>query len=129
MGVVLKNIKKFKNISCDILLFLAIFIFLDFFLLSCVVYPTEETEIYNVDQYKVHDTGVEVWANNQSGDYGFFFTEKDIFSTQETSRVILIRNAYDNAFSRSYGDVKGCYLYLSEEEFKDYLEKRSNINE
>ena len=126
MGVVLKN---FKYFACNFLFLIGVFLCLGFFSLSCVVYPTEETEIYNVDQYKVHDTGVEVWANNQSGDYGFFFTEKDIFSTQETSRVILIRNAYDNAFSRSYGDVKGCYLYLNEEEFKDYLEKRSNINE
>ena len=120
---------KIKNVTYGFLTIIGLFLFLGFFSLSCIVYPTEETFVYNVDQYKVHDTGVEVWANNQSGDYGFFFTEKDIFSTQETSRVILVRVAYDNAFSRFYGDTLGCYLYLNEEEFKDYLEKRSNINE
>lgn len=96
-------------------------------LLSGCIYSTEETELYPVEKYVLHDAGIEVWANNEGETEGYFFEygASSIYPCEEeTSRVVAI-------YSVLAGDrwMSECYLYLSKEDFKNYLFQRYGLEE
>ena len=86
---------------------------------ACTCYITEETELYPVEKYVMHDTGIEVWADHEGNTEGYFFEYDDNVihpCEEETSRVVAI-------FGASQGNrwLRRKYLYLSKEDFKQYL--------
>lgn len=86
----------------------------------------EITKLYTVEKYKVHETGVEIWATSESGEEkGFFAEHKDIFCYDEEiddgiSRVIIL-GCSECDF------VKDGYLYFSKEDFKEYIKEIYDI--
>ena len=86
---------------------------------GCSYYTTEETELYPVEKYVMHDIGIEVWANNEGETEGYFFeydANKIHPCDEETSRVVAIYGvSQGNRWPRRQ------YLYLSKEDFKQYL--------
>lgn len=103
---------------------------------SCSCYNTDDntdytqrrkgTKLYTVDKYKVHDTGVEIWALSDDGEEcGFFVEHEDIYSYEDpdesSSRVIGVYEVRDRIANYVY------YLYFSQDEFKEYIKEIYDI--
>lgn len=91
-------------------------------LTSCISdYDTEITKLYFIDNFKVHEFGVEIWATSESEErIGIFIEHENIFSCEEqTSRVVYLYNQHGNIINQ--------YLYFSEEDFKEYIKDRYDI--
>lgn len=124
--------KKLKNIVNSITIFTSI-IFMAFFafmitfaLTSCNCYVREITKLYFIEEYKIHDNGVEIWAISESKEkLGIFVVHENIYSCEEdVSRVVCTYNKYSNDDHLYPNDQ---YLYFSEEDFKEYIKDRYDI--
>ena len=85
-------------------------------------YETEITKLYFINKYEIHDIGVELWAESESGEeLGIFVEHPNVYHCdEEVSRIIAL---YDQ-----YGNPKEYYLYFNKEDFKEYLQYRYNIS-
>ena len=90
---------------------------------ACTSYENGITKLYFVENYRVHEAGVEIWAKSEAGEnVGVFIEHENIYSCEEeVSRVI--------SLCCSHGQIVfNEYLYFSEEDFKEYIKERYNIN-
>lgn len=83
----------------------------------------EITKLYFVDNYRVHETGVEIWTVSEAGEnIGKFIVHENIYSCEEDiSRVVSLCCQHGQII---YDE----YLYFSEEDFKEYIKERYEIN-
>ena len=85
----------------------------------------EITKLYFVENYKVHDIGVEVWAKSEVDEgIGLFVEHSNIYSSNENSRVVVIHAKYGNFEV----DETNTYLYFSEDDYKEYIKERYDID-
>lgn len=93
---------------------IATVLFLAIMITGCSSYITEETKIYTVEQYAVHDIGIEVWVKDAPAD-GYFFEYDSgtiYLCDEDKSRIIEIYTVVDNM---RY--LKCRYLYLAKEDY------------
>ena len=89
-------------------------------------YENQITKLYFIEKYKVHEAGVEVWAVAEEDEditvTGIFIKHEDVYSCEED--VLRVVTLYDQNMSVVIDD----YLYFSEEDYKEYIKERYDID-
>lgn len=89
---------------------------------ACNIYTHEITILYFVEDYKIHEAGVEIWAESETGeDIGIFIEHENIYCCDEdVSRVVCLYNKYSDD-PKIY--LKNQYLYFNKEDYLEYLKE------
>ena len=85
-------------------------------------YEQEITKLFFVEEYAVHEAGVEVWAKTETEEnVGIFVKHENIYPCEEeTSRVVALYCQHGNLLTDEY-------LYFSEEDFIEYIKEKYDI--